>query len=153
MKQRQSYNPRQSVQSSNLRHSEMLDQEDEYAGTDNIMTTLADNIMNVGYERGTVNSNIMATQSDFYSQRGTVISEAPSLRRTEDQRESVADLDNVSVANDGEGMLMDGSPEDEGCIGQFGGVNSQSTSPLKVNLLALQPNDNQDNQGDLASVR
>ena len=61
MKQRQSYIPRQSVESSNLRHSEMIDQEEDFAGADNIMTTLADNFMNVGYERGTVNSNIMAT--------------------------------------------------------------------------------------------
>ena len=74
------------------------------------------------------------------------------MRRTENQRESVADLDNVSIANDGEGMLMDGSPEDEGSIGQIG-INSQNTSPLKVNLLALQPGDARDDQDDLASVR
>ena len=39
----------------------MIDQEEDFAGADNIMTTLADNFMNVGYERVTVNSNLIAT--------------------------------------------------------------------------------------------
>ena len=85
MKERQSFVNRGTLGQGSIRDSELCgeyEDQEQLGGAENMMDELGDNMMTGDFVmRGTHNSNIMAGQSDFYSQRGTVISEAPSNRQ------------------------------------------------------------------------